>query len=118
MNLYTFNFPGAVLKNDLYRKVVYTKPGMYQLVFMSLLPGEDIPMEKHDDVLQKIRVEDGSGLAIINNKEQKLKKGSVVIIAPGVEHYIKNILKTKPLKLSSEYIPPEHKPGKTNIRQP
>ena len=41
------NIEKETLKNNNYRKVLYTVKGKNQLVLMSLNPGEDIPEEIH-----------------------------------------------------------------------
>lgn len=104
-------------KNKNYRKVIHTIKDKFQLVLMSLNVGEDIPMETHKKVTQFIRIEQGYGLAIIGNKKYKLRDGSAITIAPNTPHYIKNTSKTKPLKLYSIYVPPEHPPDRLQFRQ-
>ena len=112
------NIEKDTIKNKKYRKVVHTIEGKFQLVLMSLNVGEDIPKEIHKRVTQFIRIEQGTGVAVINNKKYKIKDGSSVTIAPNTAHYIKNTSKTKPLKLYSIYVPPEHPPNRIDERQP
>ena len=118
MNAYHKNIEKETLKNNNYRKVIYTVPDKNQLVFMSLNVGEDIPKEIHPHISQFFRVEKGEGLAIIDGKKYKLKDGSGLIIPPGAQHYIKNTSKTDKLKLYSIYSPPNHPPNRVNKRQP
>jgi|WetSurMetagenome_2_1015567.scaffolds.fasta_scaffold10886_4 mannose-6-phosphate isomerase-like protein (cupin superfamily) len=73
--------------NKDYRKVLYTGPNA-QLVLMSLKPKEDIGKEKHKGKDQFIRVEEGSGEAVIGNKKYSLKTGDAVVIPAGTEHNI------------------------------
>lgn len=112
------NIEKDTIKNKKYRKVVHTIEDKFQLVLMCLNVGEDIPMETHKKVTQFIRVEKGYGLATINDKKYKLRDGSAVTIPPNTPHYIKNTSKTKPLKLYSIYVPPEHPKNRVNDRQP
>ena len=112
------NIEKDTLKNNNYRKVLYTVPGKNQLVLMSLKPGEDIPKETHNKISQFFRVEKGKGLAIINNKKYKLKDGMSIIIPPKAEHYIYNTSKTEDFKLYTIYSPDNHSPNKINRRQP
>ena len=112
------NIEKDTLKNNNYRKVLYTVPGKNQLVLMSLKPGEDIPKETHNKISQFIRVEKCKGVAIINNKKYKLKDGMSIIIPPKAEHYIKNTSKTEDFKLYTIYSPDNHPPKKINRRQP
>ena len=65
--------------NEAFRAVFDTSDQM-QLVFMSLLPGEDIGFEVHSQVTQFIRVEEGTGVAVLNNKEYLLDEKSAVFI--------------------------------------
>lgn len=104
-------------KNNIYyRKVIYTLPE-FQLVLMSLNPGEDIPLEIHKQTTQFIRIESGYGQAIINKKKYILKDGVSIIVPPNTYHYIQNTSKTKPMKLYSIYTPAEHPKHKLNKRQ-
>jgi mannose-6-phosphate isomerase-like protein (cupin superfamily) len=96
--------------NKYFRKVLFTGPHS-QLVVMSLLPREDIGMEKHGKIDQFIRVESGKGKAILDGKEYRLKDGSAVVIPAGTEHNIINTSTTEPLKLYTIYTPPEHPDG-------
>ncbi|CAG1003809.1 putative monooxygenase [Anaerolineae bacterium] len=104
------NIEKKTLDNSYFREVLYTGPNS-QLVVMSLKPGEDIGMETHGDVDQFIRVEAGSGKAVLNGKEHVLEDGSAVVIPAGVEHNIVNTSRTEPMKLYSIYSPPEHPHG-------
>lgn len=104
------NIEKKTLSNGYFREVLFTGPHS-QLVVMSLKPGEDIGMETHGDVDQFIRVEAGSGKAVLNGKEHILEDGSAVVIPAGVEHNVVNTSGTEPLKLYSIYSPPEHPHG-------
>ncbi|MBI5598887.1 MAG: cupin domain-containing protein [Deltaproteobacteria bacterium] len=99
------------LSNAYFREVLFTGPKS-QLVVMSLVPGEDIGMETHDETDQFIRVEAGKGKAVIDGMEHALEDGSAVVIPAGSRHNIVNTSRTEPLKLYSIYSPPEH-PDKT-----
>ena len=102
------NIEKLTLENSNYRKVIYT--GNYsQLVLMCLKPGENIHKEVHPTVDQFFRIEQGNGIAIINNKKYKLYDGIGLIIPAGYKHQIINTSKTKELKLYTIYTPPEHK---------
>jgi mannose-6-phosphate isomerase-like protein (cupin superfamily) len=111
------NIEKETLKNNNYRKVLYTVPGKNQLVLMSLNVGEDIPEEIHNNVSQFFRIESGNGYALINNKKYKLKDGVSLIVPPGVKHYIKNNSKKEKLKLYTLYSPEIHKQGHIDKRQ-
>ena len=94
------NIDETSIKNNYYRKVLFTTKNM-QLVVMSLLPDENIPLEIHKDHDQFIKIEKGYGVAIIgkiNKKQIFLQKGDCIIIPNNTYHEIKNISNIK-LKL-------------------
>jgi mannose-6-phosphate isomerase-like protein (cupin superfamily) len=95
-------------KNKDYRRVLDTN-SKQQLVVMSLNPYEEIGNEIHKTISQFIRIEEGSGYAIIGNKKKvNLKGGDCIIIDPNTYH---NILAGKDgIKLYSVYSPPKHEP--------
>jgi mannose-6-phosphate isomerase-like protein (cupin superfamily) len=106
---YINNINKETLDNENYRKVIFTG-SHFQLVLMSIQPGEDIGGEVHGEVDQFLRIESGFGKAIIGGKEFLIEDDFAVIIPAGVEH---NIINTGdiPLKLYSIYAPPQHKEG-------
>jgi mannose-6-phosphate isomerase-like protein (cupin superfamily) len=98
------------LTNNNFRKVIYT--GQHaQLVFMSLLPSEDIGMEVHETTDQFLRIEKGEGKVILNGEEHMLKDGSAIIVPAGTHHNIINTSSTNPMKLYTVYSPSHHKDG-------
>ena len=99
------NIEKMTLQNNFYRKVIFTTK-QQQLVLMSIPDGEEIGAETHPHTSQFIRVEEGSGIAIIKGKKYYLKDGDVVLIPSGVKH---NIIAGKDgLHLYTIYSPPEH----------
>lgn len=116
------NLERDTIRNTLYRKVVHTVPGHMQLVLMSLKPGETIPWETHDDVVQFVRVEAGEGVCIVGRKQQReeyqLTDGTSLIIPNGTPHYFENTAQRRYLKLYTIYTPPEHAPNVEQSRQP
>ena len=108
------NIEETTLENNLYRKVLYTGKYM-QFVLMSVK--DDIHLETHNKVDQFIRIEQGIGKAIIDNKEYNLKDGIGIIIPAGSAHKIINLGET-PLKLYSIYAPPEHPSNRIDIVNP
>lgn len=97
------------LENKHYRKVLHTNKRM-QLVLMSLKPGEEIGTEIHPGVSQFFRIEQGEGLAIVDQKQFSIKDDDVLVIPPGAKHNIINTHPRQNLKLYSLYSPPEHPP--------
>lgn len=102
------NIEKMTIKNNYYRKVIYTTSNM-QLVIMSLKPKQEIGSEIHQHTSQFIRVEEGFANAIVNNKKYYLKSGDAIIIPPGSIHNIINN-GCEDLKLYTIYTPPEHHP--------
>jgi len=71
MTGYVTNIEEKTQQNSYFREVLFTGPNS-QLVVMALAPGEEIGLETHDNVDQFIRVETGTGKAILNGKEYDL----------------------------------------------
>ncbi len=108
MKGYIGNIEKETKENENFRKVLYTAKNS-QLVVMSILPGEEIGEEVHD-LDQFIRIEEGKGVAVLNDMEEMLEDDYAVIIPAGVKHNVINKGET-PLKLYSIYSPPEHRDG-------
>lgn len=106
MKGYVTDIEKKTLGNENFREVLYTADRM-QLVVMSV--EDEIGKEVHGQD-QFIRIEKGSGNAVLDGDEHELKDGSVVVIPAGTEH---NIINTgdSPLKLYTLYSPPHHKDG-------
>ena len=107
--VFSKNIENISINNNYYRKVLFTTKNM-QLVVMSLLPNENIPLEIHKNHDQFIKIEKGKCEAIIGNTHKKkitLEKGDCIIIPNNTYHEIINIGKYK-LKLYTIYTPPEH----------
>ena len=109
MKGYVSNIEEQTIANDNFRQVLYTGPNS-QLVLMSLLPGEEIGMEVHT-LDQFIRVEKGTGMAILDGVEHQLADGSAIVVPAGANHNIINTSETEDLKLYTIYSPAEHQDG-------
>ena len=114
MSLY-INIEKDTINNNYYRKVIHTTP-YNQVVLMSLEPSEDIPEEIHPDISQFIRIEKGTGKAIIDGIEYELSDGVSLNIPSGAKHYITQTGNI-PLKLYTIYSPSEHDPDLIQTRQ-
>ncbi len=99
---------GLAIKNDEFRRVLYTAK-YCQLVVMALKPKEEIGMEVHK-LDQFFRVEEGSGEAILDGVRTSIQAGFAVVVPAGTNH---NIINTGsvPLKLYTLYAPPNHRDG-------
>lgn len=94
------------LKNDYYRKILYTSNDM-QLTLMSLLPRQEIGIEQHNGD-QFIRIEKGVGELTIGNNVYELKDDVAFIIPANTNHNVVNTSYDQELKLYSIYSPPQH----------
>lgn len=102
------NIEKDTLENANFREVVYTGKHL-QLVLMSLIAGEDIGEEIHEDTDQFFRFESGSGKCVIDGTEYLVKDGDVIIVPAGAKHNVINIDSRSDLKLYTIYSPPHHK---------
>jgi len=75
---------------------------------MNIPSGTEIGEEVHHHTTQFIRVEGGTGVAIVSGKRFNLKSGDALIVPPGRRH---NIISTNNLQLYTLYSPPEHPPN-------
>lgn len=123
---YKVNIEKSTIANKNYRKVLYTTE-QTQLVLMSLLPSEDIPLEKHENITQFIRIEQGTCVCYIGNdiendlkkmKQTRLKDNDIIIIPANTYHYIKATSELKLYTLYSFLDRPEHSKNLVQKRQP
>jgi mannose-6-phosphate isomerase-like protein (cupin superfamily) len=102
------NIEGITVKNEEFRRVLYTARNC-QLVVMALKPKEEIGTEVHK-LDQFFRVEEGTGEAVLNGVRTVISAGFAVLVPAGTNH---NIINTGsvPLKLYTLYAPPNHRDG-------
>ncbi len=102
------NIEGIAVKNEEFRRVLYTAKSC-QLVVMALKPKEEIGMEVHQ-LDQFFRVEEGTGEAVLDGVNTVISAGFAVLVPAGANH---NIINTGsvPLKLYTLYSPPNHRDG-------
>jgi mannose-6-phosphate isomerase-like protein (cupin superfamily) len=113
MKGYISNIEKTSLENEDFRKVLYTAKNS-QLVVMSLKPNEDIGEEVHH-LDQFIRVESGTGKAVLDGIENEIGDGFVIVVPSGSKHNIINTSSDRPLKLYTLYSPPNHKEGTIHV---
>lgn len=94
--------------NQNFRQVLYTGQNC-QLVVMSLNPGEEIGMEVHQ-LDQFLRVESGSGQAILDEVVHEITSGFGIVVPAGANHNLVNT-GTAPMKIYTVYSPPNHLDG-------
>jgi mannose-6-phosphate isomerase-like protein (cupin superfamily) len=107
MSGYSINLEERTLAGNNFREVLYTTQRS-QLVIMTLQPGEEIGLEKHEGHDQFIRVEAGQGVAILDGERHALEDGVAVVIPAGTEHNVINTSGSEPMRLYTLYTPPEH----------
>jgi len=99
---------GLAVKNDAFRRVLYTARHC-QLVVMALKPTEQIGAEVHT-LDQFFRVEAGTGEAVLDGGRTAIRAGFAVVVPAGANHNIINTGRV-PLKLYTLYAPPNHRDG-------
>jgi mannose-6-phosphate isomerase-like protein (cupin superfamily) len=109
MTGYVGNIEKKTQENENFREVLFTAPHS-QLVVMSLLPGEEIGMEVHPNVDQFLRIESGTGKAILNGEESAISDGFAIVVPAGTNHNIINTGADK-MKLYTVYSPANHPVG-------
>ena len=102
------NIEALAIKNDEFRRVLYTAK-YCQLVVMSLKPKEEIGAEVHKSD-QFFRVEKGSGDLVLDGVRTQIREGFAVVVSGGMKHNIINT-GTAPMKLYTIYSPPNHRDG-------
>jgi len=111
----TFDIDKLTLSNNKFRTTVWTGNNL-QLTLMCIPVNGEIGLEKHDNIDQFLRIEDGEGKVMMGNIKNKLdftkkvKSNFAIIIPAGKWH---NIINTgrKPLKLYSIYSDKQHPRG-------
>ena len=95
-------------KNVFYRRVIHTSK-YSQLVLMNIPPFQEIGNEVHPNTDQFIRIESGTGYAVLNGNNISIYDGVSLSIDAGTYHNIVNT-SNEPLKLYTIYSPPHHPP--------
>ncbi len=109
------NIVWASNANENYRTALWTG-GDLQLTLMTIPSFEDIGIEIHPDNDQYLRIEGGSGLFQMGEKEEEvsyqqwLVPGDGIFVPAGTWHNIINVGDC-PLRISSVYAPPHHPRG-------
>ena len=95
--------------NTWFREVVSTGPHA-QIVVMSIPPGGEIGEEVHPAVDQVLAFVAGTGVSILDGRQEPVGPGRLVHVPAGTRH---NFVNDGPedLKLYTIYAPPQHAPG-------
>lgn len=105
---YSENLREETLRNNHFRKVVYTDEYI-QIVIYVLLPGQKIDNEKHD-ASQLCRIEEGKLQVWMGDNGRPYAEGEAPVIPPNVLHKLKN-LSDRAVRFNVVYSPPQHKHG-------
>ena len=108
MHGFVKNIDDMAKANVDFRRVLYTAKHS-QLVLMARKPSEEIGEEVHK-LYQFFRVEDGTGVAVLDGTRTAIKAGFAVLVPAGTRHNIINTGGTA-LKLYTVYSPPNHRDG-------
>ncbi|WP_083413112.1 cupin domain-containing protein [Bacillus massilinigeriensis] len=111
-NPFVIDINEASKRNSTFRTALWTGRHL-QVTLMSLNPGEDIGLERHPNLDQFLRIEQGRGIVRMGksrrnlNFQRNVQDDSAIIIPAGTWH---NLINTGnvPLKLYSIYAPPNH----------
>ncbi len=116
---WTGDIEALTLENTNFRTVVYT--GRHtQLTLMSLQPGEDIGWERHGNLDQFLRLEQGTARLDLGANENAVDESHdigpdwALIVPAGTWHNVVNTGQDA-VKLYSLYSPPEHADGTIHL---
>ena len=111
----TLNIESYTLANENFRTALWTGANL-QVTLMSIPAGGDVGLERHHDIDQFLRVEEGTARVMMGDSEDNLdfvrevSDDYAILVPAGKWH---NIVNTgdKPLKIYSIYAPAEHPHG-------
>ena len=112
---WTVDIEELTLKNGDFRSAEWTGKSI-QLTVMSIEPGGEIGMEKHDEGDQFLRVEKGKARVVMGKERERLdfdrevSDDWAILIPAGIWHNVTNTGDTE-LKVYALYAPPEHPAG-------
>lgn len=110
---------GMTLANENFRTTIWTGSKL-QVTLMTIQPGDDIGLEIHHGIDQFLRIEAGSGICKMGEKEDKLtfeaavKADDAIFVPADTWHNVENT-GTEPLKLYTIYAGPDHVPGTVHV---
>jgi mannose-6-phosphate isomerase-like protein (cupin superfamily) len=107
---YKVSIENLTEENSNFRKVLYTGDKL-QLVLMSLLPGEEIGFEVHEENDQFFRFESGLGKVFVNETIYDVSDGDAVVVPMGARHNVVNTGQDSCLRFYTIYSPSHHKDG-------
>ena len=114
-NPFVVDIEKETLENETFRTALWTGESL-QMTVMSIAPGDDIGLERHDHGDQFLRVEAGVGRVQMGLAEddlsfdERVEDDWVILVPGGWWHNVTNI-GDETLKVYSLYAPPEHALG-------
>lgn len=111
-NPFIVDIQRAALGNDTYRTVIWTGEHL-QVALMSVDVGGDLGLEVHPETDQFIRIEQGSGVALMGNTstnlyiQQMVFEDDSIFVPAGTWHNVVNTGHVQ-LKICTTYAPPHH----------
>ncbi len=110
---YVKNIEQQTLENTNFRKEIFTGEHL-QITVMSIPVGGEIGAEVHPTTDQFLRIEQGTGKAVIGDQEYEVADDFAITIPAGMNH---NVINTGDvdMKLYSIYTPPEHPKGTVHV---
>ncbi len=114
-NPFVVDIEKETLENETFRTALWTGEAL-QMTVMSIAPGEDIGLERHEHGDQFLRVEAGVGRVQMGLAEddlsfdERVEDDWVILVPGGWWHNVTNI-GDETLKVYSLYAPPEHAHG-------
>lgn len=112
---YVVDIETLTLLNNSFRVAKWTGSKL-QLTVMSIPAGEEVGLERHDDIEQFLRIESGKAKVVMGESKDNLDQeweaedDFAILVPAGFWHNITNV-GTQPLKLYSIYAAPEHPHG-------
>lgn len=112
---FVIDIEDATKRNQTFRTALWTGNHL-QLTLMSIPVGGEIGLERHNNVDQFIRIEEGDGLVQMGPTRETLtfrrsvEDDDVILIPAGTWHNLTNTGR-RPIKLYSIYAPPNHPRG-------
>lgn len=112
---YVVDIEDLTISNSAFRVAKWTGKNL-QMTVMSIEPGGEVGLEKHDTHDQFLRIEQGSAKVVMGlakdtlNFEQAAKDDFAIFVPAGYWHNILNV-GSEDLKLYSIYAPCEHPKG-------
>ncbi len=112
-NSFVGNIEELVIKNENFRKVIFTG-AKSQMVVMAIPVSGEVGEEIHEHVEQTLYIVSGVCKVVLDDKEHILSGGDVVVVTPGTKHNFINVGE-ETVKIITTYSPPNHIEGRVHV---